>query len=300
MSPGKDKKNLSDRLDVVAVEWKNTPEDGFKAVKDALWAELFTHFFELYDEKYDNSNLVLDVFEYAIRNFDPEKGAFSHYVNRTFRMRKVEMYEKNTTTVTGEGGEYKIPVRIDTLDQPVGEGDELKSPLAELMSSPNSEDEVERVAYVIQLYYDLISKIINFDSVYKGKANNPLRRSWFRLFFTEDMTLTWKLVASKYGERLEREAFRALNEDYLDYYMSARCRSARQVSGTPLKPYCKVVPAAVDDHRETPVPIPADVSLAFLGIDRSGRTGRSNFKGKYRRMVTALLDTEDASCWERD
>ena len=290
----KTRKSLVKRLDEVATEWKLTPENGSESVRESLWIEMFTIFFKLYDDKYENSEMVLDVFESAIRNFDPSKGVFSHYVNRTFSFRKKTGVD--TTVFIGEDEEeHETVVSVTSLDIPIGEDEESPS-LVEFLEAQNADIEGEMVTYVTTLYSELISKIVHFNETYIGKADNKQRENWFRLFFTEDMTYTWKMVAAKYGEKLEREAFSAINTDYLDYYMSLLCRSSIQVNKTPLKPYSQVVPASNDKNEETPVPIPADVSLAFLGIGngKKGRSNRSNFKGKYKELTNLILENSKA------
>lgn len=272
-----EKTDKSRRLDEVALQWKTLPDTGHEAQKEALWLELFELFFELFDDA-AGSESVLDMFERTTANYDPAAGPFSHYVRRsdTFRKHDEDLKRKKATIES-------VP-----LELPVGE--DGSATLADLLPDTNAADP-DRFFEMEGLYAELISNILHFGEIHYGKANNKTRLCWYRLFFTEDMTYSWKTEGVSYVN--ERDVFRAMLLDYLDYYMEELCRTRKEVCRSPLKPYGETVPGTADGNRETPLPIPADVSLAYL--KRSGsslgstRAARSNNMKLYREMTNEIL-----------
>lgn len=64
----------------------------------------------------------------------------------------------------------------------------------------------------------------------------------------------------------------AVDEGVLLLAASA-CRTLPQIAAVPLKPYGEVVPERAGVTAETPVPLPADVSLSVKRICRGGDRG---------------------------
>ena len=69
--------------------------------------------------------------------------------------------------------------------------------------------------------------------------------------------------------------FAAMKQPYLDYYMSAPCTTGAQLRNTALRPYGQVVPERAGETGETPLPIPADVSLSYLRLREGTQVGAS-------------------------
>ena len=126
--------------------------------------------------------------------------------------------------------------------------------------------------------------MLNFAQRHQGQAANERRREWFRLFYTEDMTQALKLMPLTFLH--ERDVFQAMKLPYLDYYMAKICRTGPQIAAAPLKPYSAVVPERAGTDTETPVPLPADVSLSYkrlCGGERVGASARSEQYKWYKR-----------------
>ena len=88
-----------------------------------------------------------------------------------------------------------------------------------------------------------------------------------------------------------------MDVEYLDYYMADCCRTIMAIDDTPLKLYKLVVPDNTEDdgEYETPVPIPADVSLYYLFTKdgkKQGRSSRSNYLKEYRALLKSISDQE--------
>ena len=125
--------------------------------------------------------------------------------------------------------------------------------------------------------------IFGADAVYIGGEAFGLRAK-ARNFSLEDMAEGIRFAH-------ERDIFSAMDLEYLDYYMSAPCRTGKAVMNTPLKPYCQVVPSQTDSS-PVPVPLPKDVSLCYLKCCKGisvGASARSNQWGFYKTEKENLL-----------
>lgn len=261
-------------LDETVMELKTMDRTGNEARYSALWGQMFTLMFELYD---DGTERFVNLLEDLFRKFDAEKGEkFSHYFKYVLSRRKNDQYQ--------DIADRKL--QLDSLDQTVFDG--ADATLGEMIPAPLSEDPSHRLEALTPLL-ELTSMILNFSACHHNKADNETKRNWYRIFYTEDVTLGAKTAQSRFLH--ERDVFTALKKPYLDYYMEKICRSMREIGETKLKPYCEVVPEQTDCMQEVPVPIPADVSLSYLknceGYQAS-KAARSNQRGDYKREKEQL------------
>ena len=88
-----------------------------------------------------------------------------------------------------------------------------------------------------------MGKIIQLVTHLEGRANNPERRNWFRLFFTEGVTCSIKKEGQTFSQ--EREIFETIKQPYLDFYMSDICRTQKKLYQTPLRMYGEIVPVRI-------------------------------------------------------
>lgn len=251
------------RLDELARDWKTTPADGNEARLSAIQAELGILACELYYTEASH-DAFQDAFVEAYSKYDPEKGPFSHYFSLLLNRRK-----KDAKRRRGH----------DSLDAPLSTDEETEQTLGDTL--PAKAGGPEDVLLAEAVFAELTSMVLNFSENHTGRQANETRRMWYKIFFTEDVTHAYK--TQTYAFSHERDIFRAMLLPYLDYYMAAQCRAGNQVSFTPLKPYGEVVPGRRGETGETPVPLPADVSLAWLRHEgvQAGASARSNQRRSY-------------------
>ena len=263
-----DRETMEARLDQAAEQWARLDPKGNEAARQDLYEEIFTLTFRLYDRS--GEMWVLDAFKETVKNFDPDRKPFSHYLSFLAKHRKTDAHRKD---------ERHSPAGI-SLDAPVGE---TESTLMEFQKAPESAEPERRFDWEGP-FLELTAMILNFAQCHSGKKNNEIQRSWYRMFYTEDMTLALKSVELHLLH--ERDMFAAMKQSYLDYYMSAHCVTAEQLRQTALRPYGQVVPKRAGETRETPLPIPADVSLSYLSLCEGiqvGITTRSNHMKPYKK-----------------
>lgn len=281
------------RLNEIALRWKSIQTAGNEAVISALKNELWILSFELFDPTVENfrakgpdkdrelqraSMVFLDIFEEACAKYKPDEGLFTNYLSYLFKRRKVNAYRK------------------DGVSAPEGESvnKEKEGENGETIAGPEptapTSDEPEENAVFDSYLAELTAMILNFSKRHKGKANNKERRMWYQLFYTENMTMAVQI--EKLSLRHERDIFAAMKLPYLDYYMSKICRTIDALANTPLKPYEEVVPAQKGKTAETKLPLPADVSLAYLRICENisvEKNTRSRQLTNYKDEIKAML-----------
>lgn len=265
------RKRLERELDQAAYRWKTASgEREQQEQKDQIFLTAFdlheppdAERLALDSEQYARSFALVSALDEAFKNYSSEKGQFSHYLS---------LLIKNRATDSFRWSERHAP-SADSLDTPISEDQSLT--LGDTVQAPAGGAPEEALTFNAH-FAELTSMILNFSQRHTGRAGNETRRMWYRLFYTEDMT--YALKACELRLLHERDIFQAMEESYLDYYMSKPCRTARQLAAAPLKPYGNVVPGR-DDTEETPLPLPGDVSLCYLRRQKGlevGNTARSN------------------------
>lgn len=281
------------RLNEIAIKWKTTQSAGNEAVLAALKNELWILSFELFDPTMENfrakrpnkdreweraSMVFLDVFEEVCAKYSPDRGPFVNYLSYLLKRRLVSAYE---------AGNRNAPdgVSIDKeREDEDGGAMEQSEPSAPLTDDPDWNATFD--SYLAEL----TAMILNFSERHKDKTDNKERRMWYRLFYTENMTLAAQ--TTELSLHHERDIFTAMKLPYLDYYMSKVCRTIHTLSHTPLKPYEEVVLARKGKTKETKLPLPADVSLSYLQICENisvGESARSNQMKGYKEEIKAML-----------
>lgn len=251
---------MEKRMDEAARSYVSMEETGNEAARQALYLELFELWYRLFD---NTDKSALDAFEEALRHYQPEKGAFSHYLSFLMNRRKTDANRALKSR----------NIQILSMDAPMGEED---ATLSDFIADPSAAKPEERAEWDEALV-ELTALVLDFSERHRGKAGNETRRNWYRLFFTEDMTFAAKSVPLRLTH--ERDVFSAMKLAYLDYYMSAPCRDLASLLRTALRPYGETVPERGGEEGETPIPIPADVCLNYLKRCekvQAGAAARSN------------------------
>lgn len=280
------------RLNEAVLQWKSLPREGNGAALAALRNEIWILAFELFDPRTENfrskgantdreleraTMIFLDVFEEVMEKYLPEKGHFSNFLCFLLKRRLVSAYE--TDKIHSPEGDS-----IDDITE-ADDGSIIGGPTP---AAPEDQEPEVRVM-LNDLFAELTAMILNFSERHSGQSNNESRKMWYRLFYTEDMTLAAQTVELSTSH--ERDIFAAMKLPYLDYYMGKKCRTLRQLAHTSLKPYGEVVPARKGQREETPLPLPADVSLSYLKICENisaGSSARSNQMKPYRAEIREM------------
>lgn len=272
-------KSACDALNRAMVEWKAVNEvqepARAKSLRNNVWGLAYELYYEKYAQKpvsrWAGDDWVMDTILKSMAEYDPMIGHFSGYLKEKLDFREKDQWRK-----------IKREKECSVQDDPDQILEKLEDPhVGELFSNMEFQD----------LFEELLTMILNFKMRQSGHGNNESRLKWYRIFFTEDMTLTMK--HSPHILRRERDTINAMDLEYLDYYMEQVCRTQMQVRRTPMKMYCQVVPNRKECEGEVPLPIPADVSLSYL----EKRENR-HFSPGTRSNQKKVYEEEKRSIWQ--
>ena len=258
-----------EQLDRIVLEMKTLDVEGNAARVVALRGQALAIAMELYD---DGTEWFLQLLLELLDRFDAGQGEqFSHYFKFVLSRRRNDCYRDIANREE----------QLDSLDQPAYA--DSQETLGNAQAGPPADDP----AWLLDMrapFLEWTAMVLNFAERHRGQAANETRRNWYRIFYTEDITQAVKITTMEFLH--ERDVFTALKQTYLDYYMTKSCHSLREITETALKPYCEVVPEQTGCTEETPLPIPADVSLCYLQLVEgqtkgASRPARSNHKAAY-------------------
>lgn len=267
-----DRKSQELQLNQVAENWARMPVSGNEAARQSLYDRLFILAFQCYDSS--GEMWVLDAFLEAAEKFDPDKGKFSNYMLFLLSRRSKDAYAYDR----------RHSPSAESLDEPIKGTEDPDAAKMNFYADENASQPEKMMEGELPIV-ELTALILNFAQRHKGQSANDTNRNWYQIFYTEDITYAVKLIEFQFLH--ERDVFQAIKKPYLDYYMCASCGSLREIQETPLRPYREVVPRS-DQDGETPLPIPADVSLNYLRLVEKQTTGttrpaRSGHKKQYEQ-----------------
>lgn len=298
------KQDLERELDATAVRWKSFSAEGdmdaAQAQKERIWLLVF----ELYDQdkpsqksngsdQWDEQNarecdpnVILDVLCEVFDRFTPEKGTFSHYFMHLLSRRKVDSYRK-----TNKHAPFNV-----SLDRPVSEeeasmcmGDSISADVdsahGEMYLAPEKKAELDAGVC------ELISAMLELPRRLHGRANNPVRHNYFRMFFAETVVrCVHGANALEPFRRRERDTFQAMKLEFLDFFMAELCRTVDGIADSRLKPYGALVEGRGPE--ETRLPLPGEVYVSYLGRMEHTKVGQpavSQQKTAYKKALKEWL-----------
>lgn len=235
-----DKSRIEEKINALAVEWCENKETASKSKKDTLCLELWnlTLTWKGYNLSSNNTlsekqNVFMEIFWEALKKYDATKQSFCNYLNFLLSKRNKDFDRK----------EQKRQARETSLEKPIGQDDDLtlgdviedKSKLSPEKRMIEQEEMREKMA-------ELAAMVLNFSERHHKKQATESKRKWYRLCYTEDVTIVLKDRLAPVTLFHERDAWTAMNHSYLDYYMAEPCNSLRAVVHTKFKPYASLVP----------------------------------------------------------
>jgi len=299
----------SSLLDQSVLIWSQLSDEENAAEKKARWYEILILFLEIYDRgKNKGQDIILKVFQDTIKRYTPSKGDFTHYYNKALKGRIVDTLEPPTISIHEpiphtEGSQSQI----DVIENKNADDPDLILAYKETTEEIIAKNERKRLD-MPRRHQEFTAFILHFSRWHKGKSNTMECRLWYRLFFTEDMTVEWKKKDTHYAH--EPDIFEAMFLPYLDYYMTQKCRCGGiRVAPTPLKRYGEVYPDCPIEDREKETPISKgfhqmipicylnanpEVAANYLGYNyKAAKNKRSRYHTRYKVEMDALKKGED-------
>lgn len=271
------------RLDQVALEWKAAQGKENEAVVYSKWAELMVLGFELYDQTYgDGTEKILDDLErYFMKNYNPEKGSPSHYLNMAFSRRKLDKKAIDRNTVSMDDA----PDSDDDV-----ESSTVQKVEAQIMRENPNPPESQIVSDDVNL--ELLIIMLALPSKLHGRANNEQRIQYFRMFFTDYFADTCHTVeAPQDWVRHERDAFKAMQLGFLDFFMAKVCRTIPELCACDVKLHGEMVEGC--PMEEPGHPLPNNVYKTYLnsceGYNIKSDGTISNQRDAYKKFLREHL-----------
>ena len=252
-----------ERLDQIGREWCAMPKEGDEAAKMALQNEVFLLAMELFPGEIDAMGAF---FEGDWQKFDADKGALSAFFSARLGHRMKDLARQDidgrreTKISDRTDKEIAVKTRHDSLDMPIGDdsGDTMGSLI------PGKSSEGGNKLALDDMTLELLTLMLTLPERLSGRANNPARINYYRLFFTDSAVEI--LQTSSHGQvfiRHERDLFTAIKTEFLDYILYQSCRTAVEIINSDLKRYGDLVDGRTMD--EPPgQPLPLDVYAAYI------------------------------------
>ena len=268
------------RFDEVARRWKTEVAEN-TAVREALRNELFALGFALYDDKSDA--FITTFVNFFQTKYDPQKGDASHYLSYAMSRRKHDDENKKPRETSLEA---------DTRD---GKSEESAALIKTELEAWENGSSVEAGMDADDTLVSLLSLILTLPERLRGRANNPKKITYYRMFFTDGVVaavhdLPERSELARYI-RHERDLFRAFQVRFLDFFMRERCRTIGDVADCEVRRYGELVPGAPMEHPGHP--LPNDVYREYLnsceGYDIAADASVSNQRAEYKRFLRAGL-----------
>ena len=230
--------------------------------------------------------------------FSAEKGKLSVFLasRLKLRLRDLDHWERGDRRLTvhdpDTGKEKrKWTTGKDSLDRSIDPEDPDSGTLMDLAaydSAAAGTDAPDRDLQLDTIMLQVIPLILELHQRLKGRANNPQRIRYYRMFFTDssvDIMQNHERIQAYIAH--ERDLFQAMYLGFLDYFMKDRCRTVREVCKSSVKLLGELIPGA--EMKNAGHPLPSDVYLNYLktveGIDTGTRSMVSENRNHYRDFL---------------
>ena len=267
-----DEKTMT-QLDELGKKWYAAKQRGDAAVCTSLTTEIFNLVISPSlvsqlcaigtDHTYKNdsakhlanriSNFFMDVWYKG--NFDPSKAPLSKYISHAIShwsdpkpKKRIEDTAVSLSTATGKDKDTGTLEDLLSIEKDTFAG--IETPTLDAQEASRR-------------FLELLSLSLNIVSLLSGQARNSRRILMYRMFFTD--TLTFFIAEEKdctpYLQH-ERDLFRALDIDFMDFILTTICRTIPQLSVSQRKAYNELVSGG--ENRACRHPLDNKVFCAYL------------------------------------
>lgn len=262
--------NGREKLNRLGEKWYNMPEHGNEAIRLSLCEEIFGLAYKLFPKQNDAMGLF---FEKDWDKFDPDKGDLYGFMSFRLKRRMTDLGRQDT------GGDESLDESLD------GESDVVRGDTFVGDTDVDDSDLMidETVLNLMTLMLDLKGRL-------GGRAGNPEKINYYRLFFTDGVVDAIHCYGVKIFARRERDLLRAIKETFLNFFMSSPCGSVEDILRTAMKPYGQMVEGRPMEPPKQP--LPNDVYTTYLEQVENSHIGASTVSQQrtaYRKFMKAQL-----------
>jgi len=286
------KKLTWDEIDALVWKWCDMPSEGNQAAKKKLENDIFLAVLDRHDASDPQLSALGEFFEQDWPKFRPDdpdapghRRSFRTFYQARIKLRAVDVWMEDHGAHVKEGGtEYDL-----SLDGAFPNEDDSGKRAWEYPIDHGAQDALEDT-FADERALACIALILELPHRLRGKANNPVRISFFKLFFTDGVVAYLHRNGGKVFLSHERDLFRAMRLPFLDYVLTDVCRRAEEIMHSDLKPYGELVPGAEMTFVRQPLPL--DVYSEYLDrVEqyRAGMTAISQQRTAYRTFMKEHL-----------
>lgn len=228
-------------------------------------------------------------FEKDFKNYDPAKGNFKNYVLKVLKNRREDQRHEDLGShrknVVQEDGTTKQEW-IDNTSLDVSENEDATTWAEQLADQSIYDPEEMLVAQ--QTALQLITIILQLPQRLRGRANNPEKINYYRLFFTDGVVSSVYEAGADIYIAHERDLFEAMKLPFLDFFMAEICRSVHEIYKGQLKLYGAMVEDA--PMSEPKQPLPNDVYTTYLDKEENRQVKASALSNQRTAYVKFLKE----------
>ena len=264
------------RLDELGELWFSLSGEENKAVRLKVQNEIF-------EEIWKNPLLSMnrDEYQFCVTNFitevwtkgefDPNRAPLSHYVRSIIGKRQKDWlaqdmsYRRTTVKEMADGVETSKRKYIYDTSLNISPNEEDDRELQDTMVDEKLQDMDSAVIMESRLW-EMISVFLNLPKYLRGKANNPTKINYYKMFYTDGISSVMGGIRSReeydaYYQH-ERGLFESMKLPFLDYYMKDICSNVAEIINSGRKTHSELLGG--NDQKELGFPLPAKVLIQYL------------------------------------
>lgn len=275
-----------DQVDRLAEEWYATPAgEEHAAIKQKLLEEFLGLSCNLLSESMMEG--LGDFWEQDFQRFDPALSPFSKFLLSRLKLRVRDGVREDLGLRRAKRDGETVTEGAFSLDDTGGK--DADDDMTREVRDPRAEEALEEL-FLDERAYECLSLMLDLPNKLQGKANNPEKINYYRMFFTDGVT---DYVRSSGGQVFfahEADLFQAAKLPFLDFFLDRVCRTVPRLASSETRPYGQLVEGRPDEPVEQP--LPQDVYRSYLAREEGRRAGLSAISQQrtaYRAFLKRML-----------
>lgn len=210
-----------DQVDRLAEEWYATPAgEEHAAIKQKLLEEFLGLSCNLLSESMMEG--LGDFWEQDFQRFDPALSPFSKFLLSRLKLRVRDGVREDLGLRRVKRDGETVTEGAFSLDDTGGK--DADDDMTREVRDPRAEEALEEL-FLDERAYECLSLMLDLPNKLQGKANNPEKINYYRMFFTDGVT---DYVRSSGGQVFfahEADLFQAAKLPFLDFFLDRVCRT---------------------------------------------------------------------------
>lgn len=283
-----------EQIDQLAAEWYALPKEGNEAVKKSMEQSLFCALMDIlertnlrfYTEDHSVISAVDAIGDFVSKDFglfDPNQSPFSKFFQSRIKYRALDLYRADKGIRKKKTEEGTVTVSDASLDN--------EENLAAAQNIPDERAKRPDEDVVLEEWaYEWLALILKLKEYLPGKQNNPSKRLYYRLFFTDDVVNYIRSNTGKVFFKHEQDLFRAMRRPFMNFFLMERCQMVSEIWQSRVKLYGELVKGR--EMKPVEQPLKNDVYSTYLANVENRKAGSaaiSQQRTAYREFIKEKL-----------